>query len=522
MPDWVLPWASVVGVLVLFDVLPRVGVLPSDHFPPISETLGTLVEQLGEGSFWDAVANTLQGWALGLGIAAALAIPIGIVVGSNRLLYRALRGLIEFLRPIPSVALIPLAILIYGTGLKSKVFLAAFASFWQVIVATLYGVQDIDPVATDTARSFGLSRRQRLLRVTLPSAVPYIATGLRIASAVSLILAVTAELVIGSSGLGRSINLARSGGNEELMYALIITTGHPRPAAQRDLRTRGAARAALASLAACRGGAGVTARRRRWLSTGLEVTVPVLVLVIWGLGSAGSETYYFPPLTDILATFADTWLFERVGSDVVPSLVRMGAGFGIAVVVAIGAGLLLGLSPRARRAAAPIVEFLRAIPPPALLPFAILVIGVGDSMKVFIIAFVCVWPILLNTIDGVMGVDPTLKDTTRVYGISGRERLWRVMLPAASPQIFAGMRTSLSLGADPDGDQRDGGEHERHRLLRAPVPAHVRHPRDVVRDLAAGNPRLRVQRRLRPDRAARAALAPRRARQRAGLKKERN
>ena len=225
MPGWVLPWASVVGVLVLFDVLPRVGVLPSDHFPPISETLGTLVEQLGEGSFWDAVANTLQGWALGLGIAAALAIPIGIVVGSNRLLYRALRGLIEFLRPIPSVALIPLAILIYGTGLKSKVFLAAFASFWQVIVATLYGVQDIDPVATDTARSFGLSRRQRLLRVTLPSAVPYIATGLRIASAVSLILTVTAELVIGSAGLGRAINLARSGGNEELMYALIITTG---------------------------------------------------------------------------------------------------------------------------------------------------------------------------------------------------------------------------------------------------------------------------------------------------------
>jgi ABC-type nitrate/sulfonate/bicarbonate transport system permease component len=225
VPDWALPWASVVGVLVLFDLLPRIGVLPRDHFPPISETLGTLVQQLGEASFWEAVGNTLEGWALGLGIAAALAIPIGIVIGSSRLLYRAARGLIEFLRPIPSVALIPLAILIYGTGLKSKVFLAAFASFWQLLVATLYGVQDVDPVATDTARSFGFSRRQRLFRVTLPSAIPYIATGLRIASAVSLILTVTAELVIGSAGLGRSINVARSGGNEELMYALIIATG---------------------------------------------------------------------------------------------------------------------------------------------------------------------------------------------------------------------------------------------------------------------------------------------------------
>src|SRR5829696_5377157 len=225
IPDAALPWLSVAAVLVLFEILPRIGILPRDHFPPISETLSTLFEQLGESSFWDAVWNTLQGWALGLGIATALAIPLGIVIGSSRLFYRAMRGLIEFLRPIPSVALIPLAILIYGTGLQSKVFLAAFASFWQLIVATLYGVQDVDPVATDTARSFGFSRRQRLLRVTLPSAVPYIATGLRIASAVSLILTVTAELVIGSAGLGRSINVARSGGNEELMYALIISTG---------------------------------------------------------------------------------------------------------------------------------------------------------------------------------------------------------------------------------------------------------------------------------------------------------
>jgi ABC-type nitrate/sulfonate/bicarbonate transport system permease component len=189
----------------------------------------------------------------------------------------------------------------------------------------------------------------------------------------------------------------------------------------------------------------VTAAGRRWLGGGLEIAVPVLVLAAWALLSAGSQTYYFPPLTDILSTFADTWVFERVGSDALPSLARMGVGFGIAVVVAVSLGLLLGLSPRTRRAAAPIVEFARAIPPPALLPFAILVIGVGNSMKVSIIAFVCLWPILLNTVDGVLGVDPTLRDTTRVYGISARDRVLKVTMPAAAPQIFAGMRTSLSL-----------------------------------------------------------------------------
>jgi ABC-type nitrate/sulfonate/bicarbonate transport system permease component len=132
---------------------------------------------------------------------------------------------IEFLRPIPSVALIPLAVLVYGTGLESKVFLAVFASFWPLFVQTLYGVQDVDPVVTDTARSFGLGRFERIWRIRLPAAVPYIATGVRISSAVALILSVTAELVIGSAGLGRSISVAQSGGAIDVMYALIIATG---------------------------------------------------------------------------------------------------------------------------------------------------------------------------------------------------------------------------------------------------------------------------------------------------------
>jgi ABC-type nitrate/sulfonate/bicarbonate transport system permease component len=225
LPEWALPWLGVLAVLALFEILPRIGIFPERYFPPISETINTLGEEVVTSGFWEAVWNTVQGWALGLGIAAALAIPLGIMIGSSRMLYRATRVLIEFLRPVPSVALIPLAILIYGTGLESKVFLAAFAAFWQLIVQVLYGVQDVDPVTTDTARSFGLSRFQRLFRVTLPSATPYIATGLRIASAVSLILTVTAELVIGAAGLGQQINLARSGGNVELMYALILATG---------------------------------------------------------------------------------------------------------------------------------------------------------------------------------------------------------------------------------------------------------------------------------------------------------
>ena len=184
---------------------------------------------------------------------------------------------------------------------------------------------------------------------------------------------------------------------------------------------------------------------RRALLIGVEIAVPVAVFAALWVWTAGEPAYYFPPLSDVLQTFSETWLFERVGSDVVPSMQRLFLGYFIAVAVGVGGGVVLGMSPVLRRVASPIVEFLRAIPAPALLPFALLVLGVGNNSKVFVIAFVCVWPILLNAVDGVSGVDPTLTDTGRVYRIAARDRLRHVVLPAAAPQIFAGMRTSLSL-----------------------------------------------------------------------------
>jgi ABC-type nitrate/sulfonate/bicarbonate transport system permease component len=186
-------------------------------------------------------------------------------------------------------------------------------------------------------------------------------------------------------------------------------------------------------------------RRTRTLAIALEISVPIALVALWAAYSASSDTYYFPPLTKIATAFRETWLFDRVGSDVVPSLLRLGLGYLIASTVAVGLGLLLSLVGWLRRASDPVVQFLRAIPPPALLPFGILVMGVGDAMKVFIIAFVCLWPVLLNTMDGIGGIDHTLLDTARVYQISARDRILRVMLPAAGPQIFAGLRTSLSL-----------------------------------------------------------------------------
>jgi ABC-type nitrate/sulfonate/bicarbonate transport system permease component len=177
----------------------------------------------------------------------------------------------------------------------------------------------------------------------------------------------------------------------------------------------------------------------------VEILASALLIALLWAWTASASSYYYPPLGDVLTSFKDTWLFERFTKDAVPSLLRLFAGYTIACVAGIALGVLLGQRVTLRQMASPIVEFMRAIPAPALIPFAILVFGVDNDAKIFLIAFVCIFPVLLNTIDGVAGVEPTLLDTTTVYRIGAMDRLRYVVLPAAAPQIFAGMRTSLSL-----------------------------------------------------------------------------
>jgi ABC-type nitrate/sulfonate/bicarbonate transport system permease component len=220
-----LPVLSIAAALGLWELLSRTNTISQRDLPAMSTSFRALWTMVQTGSFWSAFLHTLRGWAVGLGIATALAVPLGVVLGSSEVAARALRVPIEFLRPIPSAVLIPLLFLTLGTNLKSEIFLATFGAFWPLLVQTMYGVRDVDPLALDTGRSFGLGGFERLYRITLPSSVPYIATGLRISSTVSLILAFTAELFMGIPGLGQKLNVASAYGLTDQIFALAIAVG---------------------------------------------------------------------------------------------------------------------------------------------------------------------------------------------------------------------------------------------------------------------------------------------------------
>ena len=217
--------AGIIGFLLLWELVPRVGIVEPRFLPPASEVIAALVTDFGLTAFWVAVGETMLAWVIGLVMAIVLAVVLGFIIGSSMFLRKFTNSTVEFLRPIPSVALIPLAVLLFGVKIESTLMLVVYASFWQVFIQVLYGVADVDNVAMQTAKSYGLSSMARVRHVVFPTALPYLMTGIRLAASVALILAITAELVIGSPGLGREIALAQSGGAISGMYALVLATG---------------------------------------------------------------------------------------------------------------------------------------------------------------------------------------------------------------------------------------------------------------------------------------------------------
>ncbi|EWM62959.1 MULTISPECIES: ABC transporter permease [Micromonospora] len=216
---------GLLGFLVVWQLIPALGLVDPDYLPYPTDVFGRLAQEVRDLAFWRRVRLTMTSWAIGLTVATLAAVALGTVVGMVPFLRRATHTTVEFLRPVPSVALIPLAVLMFGLQMRAALVIIVYAAFWQVFVQVIYGVADVDSVARDTARSFGLTRAERLRYLILPTALPYLMTGLRLGAAVALILAVTAEMVIGNPGLGRMIELSRSAGDAVGLYGLVVVTG---------------------------------------------------------------------------------------------------------------------------------------------------------------------------------------------------------------------------------------------------------------------------------------------------------
>ncbi|WP_104177536.1 ABC transporter permease [Cryobacterium sp. Y50] len=207
--------SGAIGFLLIAEMVSRLGIVDEKYLPHASTVIVRALQLIVDPVFLQEVGWTLWGWALSLVLAAVIAIPAGVALASSKLAYAASSSVINALRPIPAVALIPLAILVWGQGTEMKVMLTTFGIIWPVLFNTIYGVRDVDPVVKETARSFGIPRFAILKEVVLPSAAPFILTGIRIAASLGLVIIVGAELVAGAtSGIGSFILQASSAGDD--------------------------------------------------------------------------------------------------------------------------------------------------------------------------------------------------------------------------------------------------------------------------------------------------------------------
>jgi ABC-type nitrate/sulfonate/bicarbonate transport system permease component len=171
------------------------------------------------------------------------------------------------------------------------------------------------------------------------------------------------------------------------------------------------------------------------------------LLVVWEIVAQAEwvNPLIVPPLSKILTIFAETIADGQIPSQILVSMKRALVGYFLAAAVFIPLGILMGLSPTFYRLFEVVVEMLRPVPPPVVIPVALLFFGLGDEMKIFVIFFSCAWPILLNTLDGVRNLDWVLLNTARTFGLPRHKIIWQVILPACSPQIMTGLRVSLPI-----------------------------------------------------------------------------
>ena len=225
---WLRGVAGLAAVVAISQLLGVAGVVPREFLPTAADVLARAVRLAGDPEFLVNVAATVRAWATGVALAVAVGVPLGLLLGSIPAVSLAVRPVLEFLRPIPSVALIPLVSLILGAGLATEVTLVAYASVWPVLFNAVYGLQGVDPVPRETLRVFGFGRLAVLGRVSLPAAAPFIATGIRLAAAIGLILAVGTEILAGfGDGLGVVIAQAQQApdGTTDVLAGMVWAGG---------------------------------------------------------------------------------------------------------------------------------------------------------------------------------------------------------------------------------------------------------------------------------------------------------
>jgi ABC-type nitrate/sulfonate/bicarbonate transport system permease component len=436
LTGFVVPLAAVAG----WQALKSVGLLDYEYLPSPRELVAALVELVHSGELVDDVSHTL-GLAV---VAAALSMAVGAVLGLAIGLVPAVRrysmASVDFLRTIPAVALVPVAVLSFGPVPSAEIALATYAALWPIVLHTAGGVAAVHPRQYDVARMLRLGPVATVRKIVIPAAVPAWLVGARMAMTIALLVAIMAEMMMSTRGLGGGLTESMHALAPARMWTYALVCGILGLLLNAGVRR--AVRRALPGAPAQSAGDQPTPTPP---ITALRGLLPIAaLLIVWQLTTSDASLSFPPP---------DEWFkaIARMHADGVLSpavLHTLGTYvFGLLCAVFIGAivGTAIGSSRVIDRALTPTIDFIAAVPGAALVPVAVLLLGPGQLSGVVAVALIVSWPILLGTATAVRAIPAVRLEMSRTVGLSPVQRLGKVIVPSLIPGLMLGVRVAASL-----------------------------------------------------------------------------
>jgi ABC-type nitrate/sulfonate/bicarbonate transport system permease component len=431
-------WGLIVAFTLLLQVLVGHGVLDS-HFVPLPSAVARAFRELVvSGQLFTDTLHTLSAALVGGIAASAVGVFAGTCIGLFDPLRRYTLASVEVLRAIPGITYVPLTILLLGFTLEMEITTIFIVCTWIVLINAVAGAQAVTEIHEDVAHTLRLSPLDRIFKLALPTAVPYILTGMNLAFTTALAFAVAVEIVGNPAGLGYAILFFQQALRPDAMFAVIIWVGLL-GLGLNLLFTFVTSRWQAANVAT----AIEAARKRRGVQ--LPGLLPLIaVLIAWQLLQHGQSPYFPRPSlwVDALADLASSGkllvaLVATVRSFVVALL--------LAVLIGSSLGMIVGRSRSAALALGPIFALLRCLPAAALVPVAVLFGGYTESMKLQVVVFVAIWPVLMTVQAGAERLSPARIELARSLHFSPWQGVAKVLLPSMVPFILLGARITAPV-----------------------------------------------------------------------------
>lgn len=431
------------AAILAWQLLVSTGVLDYEFLPAPNEVLDALIALAETGELASDLMHTLGVALLAAAIAMTMGGALGLAIGLVPTLRTNLMASIDFLRTIPAVALMPVAVLTFGPVTSTELLVAIYPALWPVLLNTAGGVAAIHPRQYDVARMLRLSSAATVRKIVIPAVAPTWLVGARMAAIIALSVTLVAEMLISPQGLGGGLIESLQALDPARMWAYAVVCGLV------GYLLNAALRRAIPVAPAHAGGDGADApgdrRRTSPIATPARGLLPLAALLITWQLTASDTSFSFPP--------PSTWLsaIGQMHNDgvLLPALAHTLSTFALALLLAtlLGAlvGIAIGASQRIDRALTPSIEFAAATPGAALVPLAVLLLGTTLLTGVVMVALIVSWPILLNTATAMRAIPAVRLDMSRSLGLSTGERWRKVILPSLAPGILLGVRVASSL-----------------------------------------------------------------------------